>query len=198
MSLDKLSWKTMNCLVCEKEFSYKASRKNVKFCSSACYFSVISKNMLKHTPERFWSKVEKTDGCWVWTGKSFGDFGYCRYGKTLVHRKSWELTFGKIPEGKLVLHKCDNPPCVRPSHLYVGTQKDNVRDMHERGRAVINPVYGEKNKLAKLTNAEVSRIRGLFDGRHGEMKRLAAQFDVSLAQISRILNNKSRTSEWRE
>ena len=188
----------MNCHVCEKEFSYKSSRKGVKYCSRDCYYSTISERLLSKTSGRFWSKVKKTDGCWVWTGKSFGDFGYCRYSKTLVHRKSWELTFGKIPKGKLVLHKCDNPPCVRPDHLYIGTQKDNVRDMHERGRAVVNPVYGEKNNMSKLTNAEVSRIRRSFGGKHGEMKRLAAQFDVSLAQVSRILNNKSRVAEWRE
>jgi hypothetical protein len=87
---------------------------------------------------RFWSHVNWTDYCWTWMGAADRD-GYGRFhvprGETdTAHRVAWRLTFGPIPDGLQVLHKCDNPPCVRPDHLYVGTNEDNVRDKVERGR----------------------------------------------------------------
>ena len=88
---------------------------------------------------RFWSKVRTGTGCWEWTGAR------ARFGHGLVHvgpggklaqthRVAWELMVGPVPEGMGVLHRCDNPPCVRPDHLFLGTQQDNVRDMWAKGR----------------------------------------------------------------
>lgn len=87
--------------------------------------------------ERFWSKVEKTDGCWLWTAyldeRGYGTFGY--KGKVhYAHRVSYELTKGPIPIGLHILHSCDNPACVNPAHLRTGTHTDNMRDKVERGR----------------------------------------------------------------
>jgi len=101
--------------------------------------------------ERFWSKVDKdtSSGCWLWTaGKTplgYGIFqvktekcmGWGHWKSVRAHRFAWELTYGLIPEGMNVLHKCDNPPCVRPTHLFLGTQKDNVRDMIHKGRGAV-------------------------------------------------------------
>ena len=95
--------------------------------------------------ERYWSKVVKHDGCWEWTAGTRQNGGYgviATPGKSVArggtgrqlvaHRLSWEIHNGPIPENLLVLHRCDNPPCTNPEHLYLGTQKDNVRDMDER------------------------------------------------------------------
>jgi hypothetical protein len=85
---------------------------------------------------KFWSRVTKTEGCWVWiAGRSKSGYGMMNYRGMIqpTHRISYELAHGSIPKGKMVLHKCDNKPCVNPSHLYLGTASDNARD-RERGR----------------------------------------------------------------
>jgi len=87
--------------------------------------------------KRFWDKVEKTDGCWLWTAsKSEDGYGYFRFdgGMRKAHRMSWLFTNGEIPEGMFVCHSCDNPSCVNPEHLWLGTNQDNQDDMNEKGR----------------------------------------------------------------
>ena len=92
--------------------------------------------------KRFWDRVDKTDGCWNWMGvknkKGYGSFG-CIKGINLAHRASWFIHNGEIPKDKdnnycgtkLVLHECDNPSCVNPDHLFLGTDVDNGRDKAE-------------------------------------------------------------------
>jgi hypothetical protein len=94
---------------------------------------------LDSTLQRFWARVRKGDGCWIFSGGNRGK-GYkhlCSGGKARVaaHRFSWELAHGqKIPDGMLVCHTCDVRACVRPDHLFLGTHKDNHRDMMQKGR----------------------------------------------------------------
>lgn len=86
--------------------------------------------------ERFWSFVAKSDGCWTWTGttmRGYGQFKTTRLEQ--AHRVSWRMHFGPIPAGRSVCHSCDNPPCVRPDHLWLGTHAQNMRDMALKGRA---------------------------------------------------------------
>lgn len=88
---------------------------------------------------RFWSKVKKSeDGCWDWTGSLNHGYGQLSRGRGVspysAHRLSYELTYGAIPEGLHVLHRCDNRRCVRPSHLFLGSQADNNADMRAKGR----------------------------------------------------------------
>lgn len=100
--------------------------------------------MTKRTPidpeTRFWAKVDRTDDCWTWTaattGSGYGRFGHqnARGGWVAAHRFAYELANGPIPDGMFVCHKCDNPPCVNPSHLFLGTHQDNMRDMDAKGR----------------------------------------------------------------
>ena len=95
----------------------------------------------KRTPvsERFWTKVEKSDGCWKWLGAKTSGYGYLSAGGrgsgvVRAHRLSYEIHHGPIPDGLLVRHKCDNPECVNPEHLEVGTHADNTMDMMLRKR----------------------------------------------------------------
>jgi hypothetical protein len=96
--------------------------------------------------ERFWSRVRKSDGCWEFVSGASKGYGYLNIGRrdeqeVLAHRYSWELHNGPIPDGLLVLHRCDNPPCVRPDHLFLGTKKDNADDMVRKGRSHLQKVF---------------------------------------------------------
>lgn len=89
-----------------------------------------------YTPEqRFWAKVDKTETCWLWTG-SGRRYGHLNVDSKLVraHRFAWALANGPIPEGLNICHSCDRGFCVNPDHLFLGTQKENVQDMHDKGR----------------------------------------------------------------
>ncbi len=115
--------------------------------------------------ERFWEKVDKSGDCWLWTA-SRQEAGYGRFVVTKgsspvgAHRLSYELEVGPIPDGLQVLHRCDNPACVRPSHLFVGTQADNIEDMHAKGRWRYKPrdQSGERNPNAILSDAQVAAM----------------------------------------
>jgi len=126
--------------------------------------------------ERFWEKVQKSDGCWEWTSRRQPHPGY-DYGVFTIankqkraHRVSWELTYGQVPAGLHVLHKCDNASCVRPDHLFLGTSKDNMQDASRKGRTATGDAHvsrkyperlarGERSGNAKLTTAIVVDIR---------------------------------------
>jgi HNH endonuclease len=147
--------------------------------------------------ERFWRKVEKTDGCWLWEGSDIITGGYGRVAWTvggarkrfLVHRLSWELAFGEIPAGLFVLHRCDNPPCVRPDHLWLGTCTDNNRDREEKNRS--NHVKGSRIGTSKLTEEQAVEIRRRYTGKRGEQMALAAEFGVTYGAIWSIVHGQS-------
>lgn len=118
-------------------------------------------------PARFLARVEQTSGCWIWRGNvrvrgGYGRLGYCGRPQ-LAHRVAYQIFVGPIPEGMDVCHRCDNPPCVRPDHLFVGTALDNIKDSIKKGR------YMEARRLVGLrlrgrtvsteTRAKLSAIR---------------------------------------
>ena len=137
--------------------------------------------------EKFWAKVDKRgpDECWEWQGSRHPK-GYGRTGRRLkTHRVAWELTNGPIPAGLLVCHKCDNPPCVNPEHLFLGTSADNVHDMMEKGRRRLVSRVGSGHPNSKLTEADVIAIRRAR--KRGEpILKLAEQYGVHNSLISRI------------
>lgn len=145
--------------------------------------------------QRFWLKVEKTDDCWNWTGCR-NKHGYGMIGEggsngrgILSHRLSWELHNGEIPQGIEVCHKCDNPTCVNPNHLWLGTHAENMRDRSIKGRAY--GAKGECNGKAKLNRKLVREIRDLYKTGEFSHTGLAETFNVSKASIYYIVNNKS-------
>lgn len=99
--------------------------------------SMPTKTTPENLTERFWNKVQKTDGCWWWIGartsKGYGNF-WCP-SRTLAHRMSFQFSFGPIPHGLQVCHRCDEPSCCRPDHLFLGTNTDNKLDSVRKGRA---------------------------------------------------------------
>src|SRR5687767_10390557 len=99
---------------------------------------------------RFWMKVRKSEGCWTW-GDAPAKTGYGRIGigadtVLYAHRVSWEIHYGPIPEGMLVCHHCDNRICVRPDHLFLGTDADNMQDMWRKGRGYSPPKGGPQSR----------------------------------------------------
>lgn len=129
--------------------------------------------------------------CWQWQG-NIGTNGYGRGscgGKTFAaHRVSYELHRGSIPDGMMVLHKCDNPTCINPDHLFLGTDADNMQDKIEKGRA--NFLVGERVYNARLTSGQVIEIRRL--SKQGiSQSRIARQFGVSTSAIGSIVSRKN-------
>lgn len=135
--------------------------------------------------KRFWDKVDKSDDCWEWLAYKDKD-GYGRFrvdGQWVgAHRFVFEMKCGRIPAGMCVCHSCDNPSCVNPEHLWLGTHEDNLRDMAEKGRARCPGHKGESNGRAKLTEEDVRGIRQLKE----PVPLIAKCFGVSEGQIYRI------------
>lgn len=145
--------------------------------------------------ERFWAKVEKSDGCWQWRAAKdacgYGCFGY--EGRVLgAHRVSYILAHGIIPDGLHILHSCDNPACVNPSHLRLGTHQENMDDRNSRGRARGGRHPGELAPQARLTAEDARTIRDLCA--HGFLQKdCALLWGVRKATVNDLVLRKT----WR-
>jgi hypothetical protein len=143
--------------------------------------------------ERFWSKVDKKgkNECWEWlTGKNWGGYGIFSIDrrKHAAHRVSWQINIGPIPKGKFVCHKCDNPGCVNPNHLFVGTHRENMQDMIRKGRAF----RGYRINYHKLSSEQVEEIRLEYAQGSCRQVDLAHKHNISKTQIGRIV----RGEDW--
>ena len=147
--------------------------------------------MMGTLAERFWGKVAflgaGPDDCWEWRAAKdsygYGEISKGAHGSGILraHRVSWELTNGPIPKGMCILHHCDNPACVNPAHLFLGTIEDNNHDMASKGRST----RGEKSSNARLTEQDVYEIRRMLN--RGILQRVVAKkYGVSQRAISDI------------
>lgn len=155
--------------------------------------------MKKYSPEErlaaFWAKVDKSGGpdeCWQWTAFTNEDgYGKVRWGKPLwsAHRVSYLLAYGDFPLELEVCHTCDNPACVNPEHLFLGTHLDNMRDCARKGRNV----SGEANGMHRLTATQVIEIRQRYADGETDQGRLAEEFGVDRSHVCKIVNRQ----KWR-
>lgn len=148
---------------------------------------------MKTLSERFHSGYIKTDSCWIWQrSKDKNGYGYIKEGKTKkAHRVSWSIHHGEIPDGLWVLHRCDNPSCVNPEHLFLGTALDNNHDMIRKGRERYPgcDMSGERNSNSKLTKDNVEWIRANYS--RGKGPEFARKFGVIPIMITRIVRGEA-------
>ena len=175
------------CPVCGLVSNRKASdilRGRAKHCSRAC---AVQDRPFTPITERLWRYARRgaPDECWHWQGpRSKDGYGYLseRVSRSVVkaHRVSWQFHYGAIPASLCVLHKCDAPSCVNPAHLFLGTQRDNIRDMENKGRRA----RGESFSTTRLTAAKVLAIRAAR--RDKSINTLAREYGVGRATISAV------------
>lgn len=150
--------------------------------------------------ERFWEKVDRRgpDECWPWTAARrkrdlYGVLGISGTRKLIAaHRLSWEIANGSIPLGLCILHSCDNPPCVNPAHLSLGTQANNIKDAVLKGRINNYVAQGEQHWKAKLTESKIHDIFRLR-AKGWTQHRIAIQMGVDQTSIGNVL----RRINWR-
>lgn len=173
------------CIHCKNQY-FNKDRKST-YCSLRCFHAVrsIRSGLAASIKARHDNHVKVTPGCWLWTGLKTAA-GYGRMGSMgemrLAHRISYELYVGIIPDGLFVLHKCDNPPCVNPHHLFLGTAKVNAQDKVQKGREP----RGESHSNSKFTE---SQIRAMFEDRR-PYKEIVAEYGISKPHLCGLKKGK--------
>lgn len=184
----------LTCCGCGRKFHREPNyvkKFGGRFCSLKC-----SNGSRRWTPEKFWSMVTKTDGCWIWNGsKQKSGHGCVQIASTKIastaHRVAWVLTNGPVPKGMDVCHNCpggDNPACVRPDHMFIGTRSDNVQDSIKKGTFRT----GERHQNAKLTDNQIEEIRKLYDKGKFGIRKLGYRFGISHGYVSLIIRGHVR------
>ena len=144
------------------------------------------------TKDRFLSLlIKRKNGCWEWHKPGKYGYGVVWYKNKnwQAHRLAYHLLAGKIPKNKMVCHSCDNKPCCNPTHLWLGSARDNVVDMINKGRKA--PTHGELSAMAKLNNYQIRAIRK-YHSKHSKTriwgcKKMALKYKVSREEIGRIV-----------
>lgn len=150
--------------------------------------------------ERFWYKVKKSEDCWEWqAARMSSGYGMMRLNgvSTGAHRISWMLHYGDIPKGVCVCHKCDNRLCVRPDHLFLGTQADNIRDMMNKGRIARGKQLnhpnqkGDKNHNAVVTEKQVRHVLLMYYKENKKQAEISRIVGLTYANVWAIVHRKS-------
>lgn len=191
------------CQNCGKTFQITLGRFNyfpAVACSRTCadrkkrITCIGATNYTAKQKKLFENKImpEPMSGCWLWTGASNRrGYGSTNFNKRRQesHRVSWRIYRGEIPDGISVLHKCDNPGCVNPDHLFLGTNSDNMKDAFRKKRGRIPHHKGEKAHSAKLTEFDVRQIRKSTNS----CAEIAKEFGICQSNVSAIRRHKT----WR-
>lgn len=131
-------------------------------------------------------------GCWEYTGTrdrdGYGVFTHTRNKQVRAHRAAFEFHVGQITDGQMVCHSCDNPSCINPDHLFLGSAFENTKDMIGKGRKT--SLCGERHPLAKLTESDVCEIRELRSDGHS-LKAIAFKFGITFQTVSEIHHHKT-------
>lgn len=159
------------------------------------YYRVYRHSGFKPLPtseERYWAKVDKRneDECWLWTSANTNGYGDFWDGKKNYKATRWGYThfIGEIPEGMLICHTCDNPPCQNPKHWFLGSVADNNQDKISKNR--FKPNLGIKHGMAKLTDNNIREIRQLRKEGY-TLKTISAKYNVTESNISGIAKGKT-------
>lgn len=192
------------CSTCGSVFTSRLKRG--KTCSRHCGAVLAGRRFHPlDLAERFWSHVAKTEdgGCWNWqASRRRHGYGQMRIGSqrdgtrrnVIASRLSWELHYGPPPPGLFVCHHCDNPSCVRPDHLFLGTAADNAHDAMHKGRMIAPPrLCGDSSPSSKLTTASVTAIRAMWATGHWSLAALGRRFGVRYQSIRAIVTHRT----WR-
>lgn len=149
----------------------------------------------------FWSRVSISDdrnACWPWLGWCYGN-GYGSFkmktGKVTTHRFAYEAANGPIPPGLNVLHSCDNRKCCNPNHLRIGTQKENIVEMFQKGRRTIKGVRGEASRWCRFSDEFVKSALDRFKTSGMSQAAFAREIGMSTAQFNKIVNGHSRSPD---
>lgn len=173
-----------SCEHCGAEF-FVPQYQSARFCSRPCRDRAYAPPLV----ERFWARVIKSEECWGWSGRHDHGYGVLledgKGSKVLkAHRVSWEIHNGPIPIDLLVCHRCDNPPCTNPAHLFLGTNADNMADKAMKGRAV--PKVGTAGR--RLSDAQVIEIRQRYAAGTVSMRRLGLEYGIGQPTVWAIVN----------
>ncbi len=197
---------TLICDYCKQPFTSLRTRQ--VFCGKPC--ASLARWSRRPIDSAYWSKIDRADSpepCWLWQeGTDSDGYGKCRvpgFSERRAHRIAYMLTYGPIPDGLWVLHKCDTPRCCNPAHLFLGTVVDNTADMTAKGRVARGDRHssrthperirrGECCSFAKLTAENVRLIRTAYARGGVKYATLAEQYGVSPATIGKVI----RKTQW--